>query len=92
MDRALIGGGRGFYQFPAIQLSVVLWGHRRRGVLILWPASYRRVLDKSEIAMTKPPKRPRDLNQWAKHMVDLATGEAQEPNPDQGKDAAGRRG
>ncbi len=26
--------------------------------------------------MTKPPKRPRDLNQWAKHMVDLATGGA----------------
>ncbi len=23
----------------------------------------------------KSPKRPRDLNQWAKHMVDLATGE-----------------
>jgi hypothetical protein len=22
--------------------------------------------------MIKPPKRPRDLNQWAKHMVDLA--------------------
>jgi hypothetical protein len=28
--------------------------------------------------MTKPPKRPRDLNQWAKHMVDLATGSAPE--------------
>jgi hypothetical protein len=26
-------------------------------------------------------KRPRDLNQWAKHMVDLATGSAQEPAP-----------
>ncbi len=26
-------------------------------------------------------KRPRDLNQWAKHMVDLATGNAQEPPP-----------
>jgi hypothetical protein len=25
------------------------------------------------------PKRPRDLNQWAKQMVDLATGAAQEP-------------
>ena len=24
----------------------------------------------------KTSKRPRDLNQWAKHMVDLATGEA----------------
>jgi hypothetical protein len=42
------------------------------------------------------PKRPRDLNQWAKHMVDLATGNAQEPDPNDGKDAAavekGRRG
>ncbi len=39
----------------------------------------------------KHPKRPRDLNQWAKHMVDLATGEAsdREPTPEeQGKDAA----
>jgi hypothetical protein len=26
--------------------------------------------------MTKLPKRPRDLNQWAKRMVDIATGEA----------------
>jgi hypothetical protein len=26
--------------------------------------------------MAKTPKRPRDLNQWAKHMVDLATGQA----------------
>ena len=44
----------------------------------------------------KHPKRPRDLNQWAKHMVDLATGRAQEHDPDKGKDAAavslGRRG
>jgi hypothetical protein len=29
----------------------------------------------------KPPKRPRDLNQWAKHMVDLATGQVQAPAP-----------
>jgi hypothetical protein len=29
----------------------------------------------------KHPKRPRDLNQWAKRMVDLATGEAAEPAP-----------
>jgi hypothetical protein len=28
----------------------------------------------------KPPKRPRDLNQWAKHMVDLATGAGKEPD------------
>jgi hypothetical protein len=26
--------------------------------------------------MTTQPKRPRDLNQWAKRMVDIATGEA----------------
>ena len=41
--------------------------------------------------MTKSPKRPRDLNQWAKRMVDVATGEAsdREPTPEeQGKDAA----
>ncbi len=29
----------------------------------------------------KHPKRPRDLNQWAKHMVDVATGQVQEPAP-----------
>jgi hypothetical protein len=29
----------------------------------------------------KPPKRPRDVNQWAKHMVDLATGAVPEPGP-----------
>jgi hypothetical protein len=28
--------------------------------------------------MNKPPKRPRDLNQWAKRMVDIATGEVDE--------------
>lgn len=45
------------------------------------------------------PKRPRDLNQWAKRMLDLATGEASDaaPTPEQdGKDPAavslGRRG
>jgi hypothetical protein len=40
--------------------------------------------------MTKTPKRPRDLNQWAKRMLDIATGEAsdREPTPEeQGKDA-----
>jgi hypothetical protein len=49
--------------------------------------------------MTKPPKRPRDLNQWAKRMVDIATGAAsdREPTPEeQGKAPAavslGRRG
>jgi hypothetical protein len=47
----------------------------------------------------KQPKRPRDLNQWAKRMVDIATGETtdREPTPEeQGKDPAavalGRKG
>ena len=42
------------------------------------------------------PKRPRDLNQWAKRMIDVATGEVEdrEPTPEeQGKDpAAVKRG
>jgi hypothetical protein len=41
--------------------------------------------------MTRVPKRPRDLNQWAKRMVDIAAGEAsdREPTPEeQGKDPA----
>jgi hypothetical protein len=41
--------------------------------------------------MPKAPKRPRDLNQWAKRMVDIATGEAtdREHTPqEQGKDPA----
>ena len=41
--------------------------------------------------MTKAPKRPRDLNQWTKRMVDNATGEAIdcEPTPEeQGRDPA----
>jgi hypothetical protein len=49
--------------------------------------------------MTKPPKRPRDLNQWAKRMVDIATGAASDRDPtpeEQGKDcravARGRLG
>lgn len=41
-------------------------------------------------------KRPRDPNQLAKLVVDLATGHADEPDPDAGKDPAavelGRRG
>jgi hypothetical protein len=47
----------------------------------------------------KHPKRPRDLNQWAKRMVDIATGAVsdREPTPEeQGKDPAavalGKRG
>jgi hypothetical protein len=49
--------------------------------------------------MTNTHNRPRDLNQWAKRMVDVATGEAtdREPTPEEhGKDPAavslGRRG
>ena len=44
----------------------------------------------------KKPKRPRDTNQLAKSIVGLATGEADEPNQDAGKDPAavalGRKG
>ena len=49
--------------------------------------------------MTKHPKRPRDTNQLAKYVLDVATGqiEDREPTPEeQGKDAAavalGRKG
>ena len=47
----------------------------------------------------KHPKRPRDLSQWAKRMVEIATGQAEdrEPTPEEeGKDPAatelGRKG
>jgi hypothetical protein len=39
----------------------------------------------------KHPKRPRDVNQFAKFMVDLATGSADEPDPNAGKDPAAVR-
>jgi hypothetical protein len=47
--------------------------------------------------MAKTPKRPRDTNQLAKFIVDLATGDASEPKAtDDGKDPAaialGRKG
>lgn len=42
------------------------------------------------------PKRPRDTNQLAKRIVDLSTGQAEEEDPDEGKDPAavalGRKG
>lgn len=42
------------------------------------------------------PKRPKDVNLLAKSIVDLTTGDAVEPNPDEGKDPAavalGRKG
>ena len=44
----------------------------------------------------KTLKRPRDTNQLAKAIVDLSTGEAEEVDPDEGKDPAavalGRKG
>lgn len=37
---------------------------------------------------SRKPKRPRDPNQLAKNIVDLATGEVEEVDPDAGKDPA----
>jgi hypothetical protein len=37
---------------------------------------------------SKPPKRPRDPNQLAKLIADLATGQAQDVDPDAGKNPA----
>ncbi|TXI48454.1 MAG: histone H1 [Lysobacter sp.] len=46
--------------------------------------------------MAKTPKRPRDPNQLAKLIADIATGEVTEPKTDDGKDPAavalGRKG
>lgn len=46
--------------------------------------------------MTTKPKRPRDTNQLAKLIADIATGEVEEPKADEGKDPAavalGRKG
>ncbi len=36
------------------------------------------------------PKRPRDPNQLAKLVADIATGDAQDADPDAGKNAAAR--
>lgn len=38
--------------------------------------------------MAKKPKRPKDTNQLAKSIVDLATGETEEPKKDEGKNPA----
>lgn len=38
------------------------------------------------------PKRPRDTNQLAKRVVDLATGEAEEPTLDAKRSQAGKKG
>lgn len=59
------------------------------------------MLDRSGCAahalrMAKTPKRPRDTNQLAKFIADVATGEIELPNTDDGKDPAavalGRKG
>lgn len=46
--------------------------------------------------MAKTPKRPRDPNQLAKLIADIATGDAKDDKPDDGKDPAavslGRKG
>lgn len=46
--------------------------------------------------MTKTPKRPRDTNQFVKLITDLATGDAKDKDPNEGKDPAavalGRKG
>ena len=46
--------------------------------------------------MSTKPKRPRDPNQLAKLIADIATGEVQDTRPDEGKDpsavALGRKG
>lgn len=38
--------------------------------------------------MIKKPKRPRDTNQLAKSIVDIATGEKDDTSPDDGKNPA----
>lgn len=38
--------------------------------------------------MTKRPSRPRDPNQLARHIVDLATGDVTDPDPNDGKNPA----
>lgn len=46
--------------------------------------------------MATKPKRPSDPNQLAKLIVDIATGQVDDPDPDKGKDPAavalGRKG
>ena len=37
--------------------------------------------------MTIKPKRPRDVNQLAKLIVDISTGEVEDTSPDEGKNA-----
>jgi hypothetical protein len=42
----------------------------------------------SAIMVEKHPKRPRDLNQWAKRMVDIATGETTGGTPPRTRNGA----
>ena len=42
--------------------------------------------------MTDRPKRPRDANQLAKFIVDVATGEAKEPTKSEGQVKGGKIG
>ena len=51
-----------------------------------------RVRNPIQMMTEKPPKRPRDLNQFAKHMVDLATGEIEEPAINEGARKGGLLG
>jgi hypothetical protein len=48
------------------------------------------------VSMATNPKRPRDINQLAKLIAGISTGETEEQKPDAGKDAAavarGRQG
>lgn len=44
------------------------------------------------LVMAKSPKRPRDANQLAKRIVDLATGEAAEDEKDEARSKAGAKG
>jgi len=68
---------------------------------LLWAEDYieRRQIGLAKRMTTKTPKRPRDLNQWAKRMVDIVTGEADDKAPtpeEQGKNPSaverGKRG
>lgn len=45
-----------------------------------------------EKLMTKPPKRPRDANQLAKRIVDIATGEEPEEKINEARSKAGKKG
>jgi hypothetical protein len=42
--------------------------------------------------MSQHPKRPRDLNQWAKRMVDVVTGEVEDRVPEKNEAAAAALG